>query len=260
MLGNNGAKENVDGDTFDTWHTYEIDWQPDYINWSVDGEVRRTLNKSSTWNATANRFEFPQTPSRLQMSLWPAGIPSNGEGTIEWAGGMVDWDSTDIQKYGYYYATYGEISIQCYQPPSGANVQGDKSYIYTDNNGLNSSIEITNKDTVLSSFGATGTNMTIGASTGTSTATGSASTASSSDTVPANHGGTGNTPGNSGSSSSSSGGSGSSSSNGGATTTGFSQGGSSTDSSKSGAPIQNERVLQSSLFAVLVAVVVLVTL
>lgn len=254
---NNGAKENVDGDTFDTWHTYEIDWQPDYINWSVDGEVRRTLNKSSTWNATANRFQFPQTPSRLQMSLWPAGIPSNGEGTIEWAGGMVDWDSTDIQKYGYYYATYGEISIQCYQPPSGANVQGDKSYIYTDNNGLNSSIEITNKDTVLSSFGATGTNMTIGASTSTSTATGSASTASSSDTVPAIHGGTGNTPGNSGSSS---GDSSSSSSNGGATTTGFSQGGSSTDSSKSGAPIQNERVLQSSLFAVLIAVVVLVTL
>lgn len=270
-LGNNAGKEGVDGDTFDTWHTYEIDWTPDYINWSVDGQVRRTLKKEATWNATSNRYQFPQSPARLQMSLWPAGLPTNAEGTIEWAGGVIDWNSEDIKKYGYYYATYGEITVQCYDPPAGANIQGDKSYIYTNIDGLNNSVAITNKDTVLASFGATGTNMSIGAhtgtstgtGTGTSTVTGTSNTAVASDTVPNIPGGAGagNVPGTLGNSGSSSGGSGSST-GGDASGTGFSQGGSSTNESKhNSAPmIQAERVLQSSLFAVLVALVVLVTL
>lgn len=77
----------VDTDTFNNYHTYEIDWTPESIKWSINGEELRTVNKADTWNSTKNRFDYPQTPARVQLSLWPAGLPSNGEGTIEWAGG-----------------------------------------------------------------------------------------------------------------------------------------------------------------------------
>jgi len=165
-------------DTFENEHTYEIDWNPDTTTWSIDGKSVRVLKRSDTWNATANRYDYPQTPSRLQLSLWPAGLPSNGEGTITWAGGLVDWNSQDIQQHGYYYATFGEVDIQCYDPPSGANTQGNTSYIYTDVAATNNTVEITGNSTILSSFDATGTNMTAGSS---SSASGSAASSSASD-------------------------------------------------------------------------------
>jgi len=242
-------------DTFDNWHTYEIDWNPDTVTWTIDGNSVRTLKRSDTWNATANRYDYPQTPSRVQLSLWPAGLPTNGEGTIAWAGGVIDWNSEDIKQHGYYYATFGEVDIQCYDPPSGANVQGSNSYVFTDVAATNNTVEITNNSTVLKSFLGTGTNMTAGA---VSSASGTAVSAAASDSIPGQNGGSGsggsaqsNPNFNSSSSSSSNSGSNSSS-------TGFSQGGTST--TKSGASSQSERVLQGSLFAVLVAVVVLVAM
>ncbi|RHZ74901.1 putative glycosidase crf2 [Aspergillus turcosus] len=239
------------GDTFADWHEYTVDWKPDAITWSVDGVVKRTLTKESTYNETLKVYKYPQTPSRMQLSLWPAGQASNAPGTIAWAGGEINWDSQDIQDVGYYYATFGEITVECYDPPSGADIQGNKAYIFTNEAGLESSVEITNNNTVLASFGATGLDMNLGAS---SSASGSANqTSTGSNTVPSGNGGAGTVPGSSQGASSGTSTSGSSSSS-----TGFSQGG--TPTSKNAAPSQNERVLNGSFFAVLVAVVALVTL
>lgn len=85
---NNGMNASVSSDTHANYHDYEIDWQPDTLTWSIDGKVVRTLKKADTWNATANRYTFPQTPARVQLSLWPAGLSSNGQGTVNWAGGL----------------------------------------------------------------------------------------------------------------------------------------------------------------------------
>lgn len=249
----NGANAST-SDTFENWHTYEIDWNPDTITWSIDSQSVRTLQRVDTWNATTNNFDYPQTPSRLQLSLWAAGLPSNGQGTVDWAGGLIDWNSPDMQDPGYYYATFGEVTMDCYNPPAGANIQGNNSYIYTDAAATNNTVEVTNKPTILDSFLATGTNTTAGAE---SSASGTATTTGS-DSVPGvQNGGSGNVIGsgpqsNSGSGSSTNSASGSSS-------TGFSQDGSS-NSTHSGAPSQSERVLKGSLFAVLVPVVVLVAL
>jgi len=248
---NSGNASVSDHDTFDNWHTYEIDWQPDQTQWIVDGVVKRTLKKSDTYNSTSNRYQYPQTPARLQMSLWPAGQASNAKGTIDWAGGEIDWDSTDIKETGYYYATIGQVDVTCYAHPSEAQVSGNTSYIYTSSAAMEADVAITGNSTVLGSLGATGLDMTLGANSSSATST-------SSDSVPTNNGGTGGMASNgttSSSGSSSGSGTGSSSS---ATGTGFSQGTSST--SKGGAPAQGERVLRGSLFAVLVAVVALVTL
>jgi beta-glucanase (GH16 family) len=238
-------------------HDYEIDWQPDSITWSIDGNVVRTLNRDDTWNATANRYYYPQTPCQVQLSLWPGGLPTNGEGTIEWAGGLVQWDSPYMTN-GYYYAQFDSVSIDCYDPPSGANVEGSKSYTYTDNLMTNQSVVVTNNKTVLSSFIATGTNLTAGASSSDN------ATASSNNTVPGLSGvGTGSNGGrgsnDTSSGGSSDGGSGTDSSSAatasGAASTGFVQGDGGMNNGAGSIGAQRETVLQGSLFAVIVAVV-----
>ncbi|PGH23938.1 hypothetical protein AJ80_02000 [Polytolypa hystricis UAMH7299] len=147
----NGGSFAVANNTFENWHTYEIDWTPDAITWYVDGEAKRTLPKDATWNATSNQYMYPQTPSRLQMSIWPAGTPDTPEGTVEWAGGLIDWNNEDMQKHGYYYVTVGEVNIECYEPPSSANITGYTATIYTDYAGLDTSVQGTNKSTTLKS-------------------------------------------------------------------------------------------------------------
>ncbi|KAK9388373.1 concanavalin A-like lectin/glucanase domain-containing protein [Lipomyces mesembrius] len=171
--------ENISlSDTFANWHTYTVDWQEDYIQWSVDGQVGRTLYKNNTLNSTSGEYSFPQTPSRVQLSLWPGGLASNAPGTIAWAGGEINWDSADIQQYGYDYAIVKSVNVQCYSPPSFANQSG-KSYRYVNRNGTQESVIITNDDTVLASFEASGTDMSAGGSSSSSSST----TSSSSSTI-----------------------------------------------------------------------------
>ena len=231
-------------DTFEEFHTYEIDWQPEQISWSIDGEIQRTVLKSDTFNPSKNRYEFPQSPSRVQLSLWPGGLAKNAKGTIEWAGGLVDWDSEDIQENGYYFATFDEVTIECYDPPATARIEGDVSYIFDSELATNDTVIITDKPTVLKSFDGTGTDMEAGDPESSSSPSGTDPSSTGSATVPGQHGG----------------GSGSQAGTGeedeaaaDPTSTGFNQ-------NDNGAPSQGEHVLRGSVFAVLVAVVVLVTM
>jgi len=151
---NNGENLTV-SNTVENEHTYTIDWQPDQITWSIDGKVGRTLKKSDTFNETTKQYHYPQTPSRVQLSLWPAGLSRNGEGTIEWAGGLVDWDSPYMQN-GYYYAMIKDISIECYDTPKNIQNNGNKVYYYTNTRGMEGDVATGNNDTELASFFATG--------------------------------------------------------------------------------------------------------
>ena len=119
----------------------------------------RTLNKKDTYNKTDNQYHYPQTPARVQLSLWPAGLQKNGQGTVDWAGGLINWNAQDVAKNGYFYAMYKNVSVTCYNAPSDANVTGKTSYIYTDNKGVESSIAVTDDPTVLKSLLGTGTDM-----------------------------------------------------------------------------------------------------
>jgi len=163
--------------TESTVHQYCIDWKPDTLTWSVDGKDLRTVKRSDTWNSTSNRFDYPQTPSRVMLSLWPAGLPTNGEGTIEWAGGLIDWSSEYMQN-GYYYAMVQEVTVDCYDPPKGANVGGSKSYIYTAEAGTNDTVQITDKQVILKSFYATGDNPNFDPNAAASSSAGASKTGS----------------------------------------------------------------------------------
>ena len=115
------------------YHTYTIDWSPDQLTWAVDGKVLRTVKKSDTYNETSSRYSYPVSPARVQLSLWPAGLPTNPEGTIEWAGGEISWNSQYMTN-GYYYAQVDSLSIDCYDTPSDAKVSGDVSYVLNNKN------------------------------------------------------------------------------------------------------------------------------
>lgn len=219
----NGDDINDVSDTRQNWHTYEIDWQPDYINWSIDDKVVRTLKRDDTYNKTTNQYKYPQTPSRVQLSLWPGGLQSNGQGTIDWAGGLVDWDS-DYMTNGYYYASVKDISVECYDPPHGDDSGNNKAYYYTSTAGTEDTVQIGTNNTIIGSLQATGDDPQKGAPSPSASDSKSSSTSSSSkkssstptsvpESVPGMSGG-GNA-GNSGSdSTSSNGGSGNSGSSG----------------------------------------------
>lgn len=162
--------------TYMNYHTYEVDWTEDSITWYIDGQVGRTLNKSDTYNSTTDSYAFPQTPSFVQISLWPGGLASNPQGTINWAGGEVDWNAEDLKNPGYFYVTLKDVSITCYDPPSGTNTSGSTSYVYKNTAGLVSDIEITNDTTVLGSFEACGFDMNKGSDDNLATASGSVPT------------------------------------------------------------------------------------
>lgn len=148
-------------DTYADFHTYTIDWKPESVSWEIDGKVVRTVTKASTLNETTGVYHFPQTPSRVQLSLWPGGLASNSPYTIEWAGGEIDWvNHPDIKANGYYYTTIKSVEIECYDPPSGAKKEGTKSYTYSNDRGLEKDVVIGNTETVLKSFIGTGMNLT----------------------------------------------------------------------------------------------------
>lgn len=155
----------------DTWadeHEYEISWTPDKIEWLVDGESKRVKERTDTWNETSNQWAFPQTPARVQFSVWPAGSSKNPEGTIQWSGGLIDWDSEDIKKYGYYYAALSEVTIECYNADSAPGTNKGKSYTYQENSaGTNNTVIDGDKDTVLASLQGSGLNMDAGKETKT---------------------------------------------------------------------------------------------
>jgi hypothetical protein len=137
----------------------------------VDGQVGRVLKKSDTYNSTTKKYDYPQTPSRVQLSLWPGGLSSNAPGTISWAGGPIDWKNTaDMKNPGYYYVQVKDVTVECYDPPAGTTVTGNKSYYYDDAAGYQENVVIGDRNTVLASFLATGTNMSATATSANNTA------------------------------------------------------------------------------------------
>jgi len=157
----NSGNISVPSNSYDNFHEYEIRWTPEEITWLVDGKVGRTKKKSETWNATSNQWNFPQTPSRVQISLWPGGLETNAKGTIDWAGGAIDWNSDDIKANGYYFATFGELTVQCYNAPSAPGTNKGKSYYYNDISATNNTVVDSNKPTILKSLAGSGLNMDL---------------------------------------------------------------------------------------------------
>lgn len=105
----------LSSDSWDNYHNYEIDWNEERIQWIIDGQVVRTLRKSETWDQKLQKYKYPQTPMRLEVALWPGGSENNHPGTIEWAGGPIDWEkSPDLLERGAFTAHVSQITVVPY--------------------------------------------------------------------------------------------------------------------------------------------------
>ncbi|EST10166.1 Glycoside hydrolase, family 16 [Kalmanozyma brasiliensis GHG001] len=117
------------------WHTYGLNWTSTALQWSVDGRIVRTLTRNQAGDS------YPRSPARIQFSTWAGGNATNPEGTIEWAGGLIDWDTPEYKEDGYYWQEIKQFNVQC-APLSGLNltsVAGASggnvtSFVYTGNN------------------------------------------------------------------------------------------------------------------------------
>ncbi|KPV72875.1 glycoside hydrolase family 16 protein, partial [Rhodotorula graminis WP1] len=85
------------------FHNYTLAWTPESITWLVDGVALRNVSKNSTADLLdPTSFSYPQTPSRIQFSIWAPGRDEQPEGLVDFAGGAVDWNATDYTEKGYY--------------------------------------------------------------------------------------------------------------------------------------------------------------
>lgn len=147
------------------FHNYTIVWTKETVEWMIDGSVVRTLNYADA-NGGDN---YPQTPMRVKLGIWAGGDSSNGEGTIEWAGGETDYSD------GPFTAYVKSVSITNYNPAS--------EYTYSDTSGSYDSITLSGSSSDSSSSSSstgsetTSSTQTEGASSSTATATTATSSA-----------------------------------------------------------------------------------
>jgi len=157
----NGQTANGLSDTYNGYHDYTIDWQPNSLSWLIDGKNVRTVQASSTSKGSVT--QFPNTPSRIQISLWPAGINGTAPGTIAWAGGMINWNDPDYTAAGNRFEAFvSSVSVQCANPsPPSANTT---SYVYGTNSSTSTpNIILSSASTLLG--GGTGSSSSISSST-----------------------------------------------------------------------------------------------
>lgn len=109
-------------------HTYSIEWTESKITFSVDGNVVRTATPAEADNGK----KWPQTPAMIKLGTWVGGKPGGAEGTIEWAGGLVNMAEAP------FVAWYKEIRVTDYC----GGYDKAAEYVYGDNSGSKESIKV----------------------------------------------------------------------------------------------------------------------
>jgi hypothetical protein len=104
-------------------HTYALNWTAEAITWIIDGEPKRTLKYSEANGGKT----FPQTPCNVRLGNWPGG-DSKDKGTVEWAGGKVDYNAAPFTM------TVESVKVINYSPGT--------EYKWTDKTGSFESIEV----------------------------------------------------------------------------------------------------------------------
>lgn len=71
------------------FHAYKIDWSPERLIFSIDGQSVRTIAYNDP--LANNGQTYPQTPMKVKLGNWAGGASGNSPGTIQWAGGPTDF-------------------------------------------------------------------------------------------------------------------------------------------------------------------------
>lgn len=85
--------------------------------------------------------------NRIFCSIWPAGINTSAPGTVQWAGGMINWNDPDYKAAGHFYALVSSVSVTC--SDSSTEPVNTTSYIYGSNSSASTpSVAFSNESTV----------------------------------------------------------------------------------------------------------------
>lgn len=80
-----------EGNVYDQFYTYSIEWSPEKIVWKIDGEEIRTVTLAETDPKDGSEPAYPTHAARVQIGLWDG---SGASGTAEWARGPIDVSRT----------------------------------------------------------------------------------------------------------------------------------------------------------------------
>ncbi|RMZ66419.1 glycosyl hydrolase family 16 [Pyrenophora seminiperda CCB06] len=105
------------------FHKYALNWTAESLTWIVDDKPTRTL-KFADANGGKN---YPQTPCNVRLGNW-AGGDSKDAGTIQWAGGKVNYAAAPFTM------TVKSVKVINYSP--------GKEYTYSDKTGAFGSIKV----------------------------------------------------------------------------------------------------------------------
>ncbi|OJJ48677.1 hypothetical protein ASPZODRAFT_62923 [Penicilliopsis zonata CBS 506.65] len=106
------------------FHNYTTHWTHEKLEWWIDGELVRTL----LYEDAVDGRNYPQTPSTVRYGIWPGGDPSESTGTIEWAGGEINYTA------GPYTMIVEKVRVHDFHT--------GKSYEYTNHSGDWQSIKV----------------------------------------------------------------------------------------------------------------------
>lgn len=115
------------GDASESYYTFGIDWNQDRMQWFINDKLVRTVYKIDTWDNGSKRYKYPCTPVRVEVAVWPGGDENNHPGTIEWAGGKVEWDNDPtVVKDGFFHAQINQIQVL----PQYSQLHGSCPYLF----------------------------------------------------------------------------------------------------------------------------------
>ena len=91
--GNHEFMYDLGFDASEGFHTYGFDWQPDHIDWYVDGQKVYSANQN-----------IPSTPGKIMMNTWPGvSDPNNKDNVIDW---LQAYDGKTPLTAHYLWVTY----------------------------------------------------------------------------------------------------------------------------------------------------------
>lgn len=124
-----GVFHKMDENPMEDIHNYTLNWTKEKIEWYIDTKKVRTVS----YDQADGGKKYPQTPSTVRLGVWPAGDKDENEkGTIEWAGGEIDYHK------GPYRMIVEELKV--------TDFSSGKEYKYKDKSGSWESIEVIKYD------------------------------------------------------------------------------------------------------------------
>jgi beta-glucanase (GH16 family) len=85
-----GIQHNYTADSSVTPVEVAIDWQEDTLQWLINGQIVRTVNKNDTVDSNG-LTNYPDTPSRIQFGVWASGVKGSSQSTKEWGKPRLSW-------------------------------------------------------------------------------------------------------------------------------------------------------------------------